>query len=276
MLRSKRRVKDLAHYTSKYGLTLCTCMVIVAAGITGYRLGLDRPASKPVVIVPASYQGSENDFTDRQNAQMGRLKAEIIALRVLFARLAEVANLDDGEFDLDPDPLSFGEEAIDPADKASLLIEQIGHMNNEAVVLERIFIERRIAHDLRISGTPIVGGTRSSGYGYRLDPISGKQTMHRGVDYLAPEGSPIYALADGVVSYAGANGDYGNLVEIDHGAGYRTRYAHNKANLVDVGERVNKNQMIATLGSTGKSTGAHVHVEVRYQGRAVDPGIFIR
>lgn len=251
-------------------------MAIVGAGITGYRLGQDRPEPKLEVIVPASYQGPKTDFIDRQNAQLGRIKAEIIALQVLFVRLAEVANLDDGEFDLDPDPFFFVEDAIEPAEKTSLLIEQIDHMNNEAVVLEKIFMERRIAHDHRISGTPVVGGKRSSGYGYRLDPITGKQTLHRGVDYRAEPGSPIYALADGVVSYAGTNGEYGNLVEIDHGAGYRTRYAHNKANLVNVGERVNKNQMIATLGSTGKSTGAHVHVEVRYQGRAVDPGIFIR
>lgn len=251
-------------------------MAVVGAGITGYGFGQDEPEITPVVVVPASYQVPEINFTDRQNAQLGRIKAEIIALQVLFARLAEVANLDDGEFDLNPDPLSFVEESTDLADKTSLLIEQIDHMNNEALVLEKIFIERRIAHDHRISGTPVVGGTRSSSYGYRLDPVSGKQALHLGVDYRAAVGSPIYSLADGVVSYSGSNGDYGNLVEIDHGAGYRTRYAHNKANLVNVGERVNKNQMIATLGSTGKSTGAHVHVEVRYQGRAVDPAIFIR
>ncbi len=251
-------------------------MAVVGAGLLGYKLGQGEAEPRPVVIVPASYQVPETDLIDRQNAQLGRIKAEIIALQVLFARLAEVANLNDGEFDLDPDPLSFVEEPIDPADKTSLLIEQIDHMNNEAEVLEKIFIERRIAHDLRISGSPLVGGTRSSGYGYRLDPVSGKQALHRGVDFRAEVGAPIYSLADGVVSFSGVNGDYGNLVEIDHGAGYRTRYAHNKANLVNVGERVNKNQMIATLGSTGKSTGAHVHLEVRYQGRAVDPGIFIR
>jgi len=276
MLRSNRRVKSLVNYTAKYGLTLCTCTAIVAAGVTGYKLGQAQQVAPPVVIVPASYQAPEDDLIDHQTAQLGRLNAEIIALRVLFARLAEVANLDDGEFDLDADPLSFTEERIDPADKTSLLIEQIDHMNNEAGVLERIFTERRIAHDHRISGTPVVGGVRSSGYGYRLDPVNGKQALHRGVDFRAEIGTPIYSLADGVVSYSGVSGDYGNRVEIDRGAGYRTRYAHNKANLVAVGERVNKNQMIATLGSTGKSTGAHLHLEVRYQGRAVDPGIFIR
>ncbi|MEE9332604.1 MAG: M23 family metallopeptidase [Granulosicoccaceae bacterium] len=276
MLRSKRRVRTLVNYTAKYGLTLCTCMAVVGAGITGYRVGQDKPDIIPAVIVAASYQAPEIDFTERRNAQLGRIKAEVIALQVQFSRLAEVADLHDGEFELDADPLLFVEEPVEPADEASLLIEQIDHMNNEALVLEKIFIERRIAHDHRISGTPLVGGTRSSGYGYRLDPVSGKQTLHRGVDYRAEAGTPIYSLADGVVSYSGWNGDYGNLVEIDHGAGYRTRYAHNKANLVDVGKRVSKNQMIATLGSTGKSTGAHVHLEVRYQGRAVDPGIFIR
>ena len=266
----------MVNYTSMYGLTLFTCMAVVGAGFTGYKLGQGKTEPRPVLIVPANYQTSETDFIDRQNAQLGRIKAEVIALQVLFLRLAEVANLTDGEFDLNPDPLSFVDEPIDPADKTSLLIEQIDHMNNEAIVLEKIFIERRIAHDYRISGTPLLGGTRSSGYGYRLDPVSGKPALHRGVDFRAEVGTPIYSMADGVVSYSGANGDYGNLVEIDHGAGYRTRYAHNESNLVAVGERINKNQMIATLGSTGKSTGAHVHLEVRYRGRAVDPGIFIR
>ena len=251
-------------------------MTMISTGFLGYLLAQNTSTASPEVIVSASFQAPDTSFTERQNAQLGRIKAEVISLQVLFARLAEVANLDDEEFALDADPLSFVEEPIDSNDRTSLLIDQIDHIKQKATVLEKIFFERRIAHDQRISGAPLVGGTRSSGYGYRLDPVSGSQALHRGVDFRAEVGTPIYSLADGVVSYSGSNGDYGNLVEIDHGAGYRTRYAHNQANLVEVGERVNKNQMIATLGSTGKSTGAHVHLEVRYKGRAVDPGIFIR
>jgi len=267
---------NLLNYTVKYHMPLCIGLAVIGSGVLGYGLGAKKPVPDPVVIVPASYQAPVQDFTDRHTAQIGRIKAEIIALQVLFARLASVANLTDGEFELDEEPLKFMDEPESLDDKTSLLIEQIEHMNNEAQVLEKIYTERRIAHDHRISGKPLVGGVRSSGYGYRTDPVTGNQALHRGVDFKAEIGAPIYSLADGVVSYSGVNGAYGNLVEIDHGAGYRTRYAHNESNLVDVGQRVSKNQMIATLGSTGKSTGAHVHVEVRYQGRAVDPAIFIR
>ncbi len=267
----------LLHYTHMHARLLCLSAGFILAGLAGFIAGQHDSPDEPMVVIPANFQTPNKLEEDRRATQLGRIHAEIIALQVLFSRLAEVANLDDGEFELDTDPLAFTKEAKKSSNAASnLLIEQIDHMNNQAAVLEKIFTERRMANDQRISGRPLAQGRRSSGFGYRLDPHTGKQSVHRGVDFIAEPGAPIYAMADGVVTYSGVNGNYGNMVEIEHGSGYRTRYAHNKANLVDVGELVEKNQMIATLGSTGRSTGAHLHLEVRYNGRAVDPAIFIR
>lgn len=266
-----------AHYTPMHGRVLCLIAGLIAAGLLGFFAGQRSSPPEPLVVIPANFRSVDHADEDRRVAQLGRIQAEIIALQVLFLRLAEVANLDDGEFDLDADPFAFTKEAKTSSNTGlNLLNKQIDHMNTEAAVLEKIFLERRMANDQRISGRPLAQGRRSSGYGYRQDPVTGVQSVHRGVDFIAEEGAPIYAMADGVVTYSGPNGDYGNMVEIEHGSGYRTRYAHNTANLVDVGELVEKNQMIATLGSTGKSTGAHLHLEVRYKGRAVDPAIFIR
>ncbi len=266
-----------SHYTPKHGRLLCLIAGLFAAGWVGFLAGQRGATTEPLVVIPANFQTTDRSEEHRRVTQLGRLQAEIIALQVLFLRLAEVANLDDGEFDLDADPFTFTKEAKTSSNaELDLLNEQIDHMNTEAAVLEKIFIERRMANDQRISGRPLAQGRRSSGYGYRKDPVTGVQSVHRGVDFIAEEGAPIYAMADGVVTFSGSNGNYGNMVEIEHGSGYRTRYAHNTTNLVGVGELVEKNQMIATLGSTGRSTGAHLHLEVRYNGRAVDPAIFIR
>jgi murein DD-endopeptidase MepM/ murein hydrolase activator NlpD len=127
-----------------------------------------------------------------------------------------------------------------------------------------------------VSGSPVQNGRISSRFGYRIDPETGRRQLHRGLDFGGQRGSVILALADGVVTFAGRNGGYGNLVELEHPNGYRTRYAHNETLLVHPGERVNKGQSIATMGSTGRSTGTHLHVEVRHEGRAVDPQLYIR
>ena len=214
---------------------------------------------------------------------VGRLKADLLALRALYRRLAEVAELDGGEFDLefesdavtgDGEPLS----ALDPADPAAprLLIERIDPMLERSSAMARIFADRRREYDARVSGRPLAGGAVSSGFGHRTDPMTGRRVAHRGLDYTGAVGEPIHALADGVVTYAGVNGGYGKLVEIEHADGFRTRYAHNDSVLVGLGERVDKGERIATLGNSGRSTGPHLHLEVRRDGVATDPRFFVR
>ena len=121
------------------------------------------------------------------------------------------------------------------------------------------------------SSTPVNASYNSSSYGWRIDPFTGRTAFHEGLDFTAEIGTPIYASADGIVTAAEQTPDYGKIVKIDHGSGLETRYAHASQLLVKVGERVNKGQVIARVGSTGRSTGAHLHFEVRLNGAALDP-----
>ena len=124
---------------------------------------------------------------------------------------------------------------------------------------------------------PIKTGAFTSGYGTRSDPFRGSAAMHSGIDLAGPVGTPIYATADGVVSEAGWNsGGYGNLIKIDHGRGIETRYAHLSKVNVRAGEKVKRGDLIGKMGSTGRSTGSHLHYEVRIDGRAVNPVPFMK
>jgi len=116
----------------------------------------------------------------------------------------------------------------------------------------------------------------TSGYGTRSDPFRGRAAMHSGIDLAGPVGTPIYAAADAVVGHAGVRGGYGNLVELDHGSGIATRYGHLSQITVRAGERVRRGQVIGLMGSTGRSTGSHLHYEVRIDGRAVNPLPFLQ
>ena len=123
---------------------------------------------------------------------------------------------------------------------------------------------------------PVRIGYISSGYGYRTDPINGSHDFHPGVDFDGSYGDDILAVGSGVVSYSGNKPGYGNTVEIDHGNGYVTRYAHNSKNLVTVGDPIRDGDVIGKVGSTGRSTGTHVHFEVWRDGRVVNPNEFVR
>jgi murein DD-endopeptidase MepM/ murein hydrolase activator NlpD len=127
------------------------------------------------------------------------------------------------------------------------------------------------------SDKPVKSAEFTSGYGTRTDPFRGGAARHAGIDLAAPIGTPIYATADGMVSDAGYNsGGYGNLVKVDHGRGIETRYGHLSAILVSPGQRVARGQLIGRMGSTGRSTGSHLHYEVRIDGRAVNPIPFMK
>jgi murein DD-endopeptidase MepM/ murein hydrolase activator NlpD len=127
------------------------------------------------------------------------------------------------------------------------------------------------------SDKPVKNAAFTSGYGVRSDPFAGRAAMHAGIDLAGAQGTPIYATADGVISEAGWNsGGYGNLVKIDHGRGIETRYGHLSGMIVKAGQRVQRGQLIGRMGSTGRSTGSHLHYEVRIEGRAVNPIPFMK
>jgi murein DD-endopeptidase MepM/ murein hydrolase activator NlpD len=126
------------------------------------------------------------------------------------------------------------------------------------------------------NSSPVMAGYNSSSYGWRIDPFNGHKAFHEGLDFPANTGTPILAAADGIVTTAERTADYGNIVKISHGSGLETRYAHASKILVKVGERVTKGQVVAHVGSTGRSTGPHLHYEIRLHGNSLDPRQYLQ
>lgn len=231
---------------------------------------------------------AKEDAEDHLNAlaqRLGQLQAHIIRLDALGTRLVDMAELDKGEFDFASRPALGG-----PEDTTSLqsntvpdflvaldaLGQQLDDRGQQLHVLESLLMNRRLASLVQPTGRPIKKGWISSYYGKRTDPISGKKAFHDGIDFAGKRGSEVVAVASGVVTWSGKRYGYGKMVEVNHGNGLVTRYAHNRDNLVKVGETVRKGQIIAQMGSSGRSTGPHVHFEVLRNGRTVNPIKYVR
>jgi murein DD-endopeptidase MepM/ murein hydrolase activator NlpD len=137
--------------------------------------------------------------------------------------------------------------------------------------LEAKILQQSVLKGMLPNSSPVSVAFNSSSYGWRIDPFTGYKAFHEGLDFPANSGTPIYAAADGIVSEAAHTPDYGNLVKIEHGSGLETRYAHASKLLVHVGDRVVKGQEVAEVGSTGRSTGPHLHYEIRLNGNSLDP-----
>ena len=292
---SKARLKDTLSDRRALASMFLLVSIVTLSTIGGFLVGQARVVEQQgLVIIPASFSDQHPSsasssaqsgqikrpdalaFADQAEManQLGILRAELLRLHSLFVYLAEQAELTDGEFDLRSPLLNWKEQSS--MEQIGLLKRRIAHMSADGETMRAIFDIRRMAYDQRISGRPIVNGRRSSGLGFRKDPITGARIEHLGLDFSGPVGEPILALADGIVTYSEENSGYGNLVEIEHTGGLRTRYAHNQTVLVKSGVSVKKGDTIATLGSTGRSTGPHVHIEVRLDGSPIDPGLFIR
>lgn len=214
-------------------------------------------------------------------ARLGELQAEANRLNALGERLTRVAQLGDGEFDFDK-PVGVGGAGpvrdMPAADLRSGLIgldAQLRHSGGQLSVLESLLFNRKLDQSTLPTGHPIADSYITSGFGYRADPLGGGSQYHKGVDFEANTGDPVLAVADGVVTFSGIRNGYGNVVEIDHGNGYVTRYAHNSRLVGQVGDLVRRGQEIAKAGSTGRSTGAHVHFEVWENGVVINPHQFL-
>jgi murein DD-endopeptidase MepM/ murein hydrolase activator NlpD len=155
------------------------------------------------------------------------------------------------------------------------LEQQIQQQEKQLKVLESLTLGHHIQQNSYLSGRPIKRGWLSSYYGIRQDPFNGQPAIHKGIDFAGKENADIIATASGVVSWAGERYGYGNLIEINHGGGIKTRYGHNKEILVQVGDVVTKGQVIAKMGSTGRSTGPHVHYEILKNDRQINPLKFV-
>lgn len=216
--------------------------------------------------------------------RLANLQARIVRLDALGERLISVAKLNEGEFDFSQPPALGGplneaqdlnNDVPDYMKRLGKLSEEIESREQQLSILETLLVSRKIQSDLFIAGRPVEKGWMSSRFGARIDPITGKRAWHTGVDFAGKEGSNIIAVAAGVVVYSGSRSGYGEVVEINHGSGFTTLYGHHKKNLVKVGDIVKKGQVVGLMGSSGRSTGPHVHFEVYKHGRIVDPSSYI-
>jgi murein DD-endopeptidase MepM/ murein hydrolase activator NlpD len=228
----------------------------------------------------------EHDVNDQVGAlatRVGRMQAQLIRLDALGKQLTDVAQLKRGEFDFDEPPAvggpeSAGEGPVVPALDAMLdsMDAQIDDRRRQLTALQNLIMTRELARQVVPGGRPVESGYISSLYGQRTDPFDGNQATHQGIDFAGIAGTQVLAVADGVVSHTGIDGGYGRMVEITHGNGYVTRYAHNAKLLVKPGQTVKRGDPIALMGSTGRSTGPHVHFEVLRDGRPMNPLSFVR
>jgi murein DD-endopeptidase MepM/ murein hydrolase activator NlpD len=209
-------------------------------------------------------------------ARVGELQAQANRLNALGDRLTRVGKLKDGEFDFNDLPGQGGGESSEDVPTGDLLASldslqaQFDHSGNQLTVLEALLFDRTVDSKATPAGMPAPGYI-SSGYGGRNDPFGRGRSHHLGIDIDANTGDPVSASAEGVVSFSGVKNGYGNVVEIDHGNGYTTLYAHNSVLMVKVGDVVRAGQQIAKVGSTGRSTGSHLHFEVKLNGQQVNP-----
>lgn len=217
------------------------------------------------------------------SSRLGLLQAHVNRLDALGQKLIHMAKIDKGEFDFDQIPAVGGPETRqeNTVDSSELhiaidsLSADLSDRENQLLVLEDLLMSRNLLKEVQPSGRPITNGWLSSYYGMRTHPISGKREMHKGIDFAGKMSGPVIAVAKGVVTFSGTRYGYGKVVDINHGNGYTTRYGHNSSLLVSVGDTVEKGFQIAEIGSSGRSTGPHVHFEVLKDGQQVDPMKFI-
>ena len=248
-------------------------------------VALENDIFKQKILIKEARQTAETEL-DALAARLGTMQANVIRLNAMGQRLVKVGKLDAKEFNFKNEP-SYG----GPAEAESIaninfatnnlngiianLDKQLASREEQLDVLEEVIMNRRLRSESKPRGRPITKGWTSSYYGKRTDPFTGKLAMHKGMDFAGKEGSEIIAVASGVVTWAGDRYGYGELIEVNHGNGYTTRYGHNAELLVEVGDSVVKGQAISHMGSTGRSTGPHVHFEVLKNDRQINPSKFV-
>ncbi len=244
---------------------------------------LQQENQKEQLVLAETKQHTEQQL-QALTLRMAELQARLVRLDALGERITTIAKLDKGEFDFSQVPAMGGPESDDLGssyDKPDFvnaidqLVQRVEDREQQLQILETLLANRKIEHDIFLAGRPIKKGWMSSHFGLRNDPFTGNVAMHEGVDFAGKRGSDIIAVASGVVTWSGERYGYGQMVEINHGSGYMTRYAHNQENKVKVGDIVKKGQVVALMGSSGRSTGPHVHFEVYKHGRPVDPATYI-
>jgi murein DD-endopeptidase MepM/ murein hydrolase activator NlpD len=217
---------------------------------------------------------------------LAELQSRVTRLDAVGMNLTQSAGLESGEFNFDMAPALGGPLMTSQEDARELIPALEGELfalstalddrEVQLDILSELIQGEQVKSDATPSGRPILSGWLSSRYGTRIDPFSGKKAWHEGVDFAGKAGADIVAVASGVVSWSGERYGFGKMVEVAHGDGVITRYAHNQENLVKVGDMVRRGDVVARMGNSGRSTGPHVHFEVHKNGRPVDPASYLR
>jgi murein DD-endopeptidase MepM/ murein hydrolase activator NlpD len=246
-------------------------------------------------MLPPNLKGSmvsKQSHLDAYAKQIGELQARIMRLDAQNQRLAKLAGdktlqkeanlVDKSDSDVIPEPNRGGplihpkhmsEQDLDAAIQS--LVAAVDAKDDYQSLIEAELLQKSVLKEMLPNISPVTTAYNSSSYGWRIDPFNGQEAFHEGLDFPAHEGALIHAAGDGIVTAAVNTPDYGNLVKISHGSGLETRYAHASKILVKVGDRVVKGQVIAEVGSTGRSTGPHLHYEIRLNGSALDPRLYL-
>jgi len=281
-----RKVGDRARRQLHQRPLLAALVLLGAGAVAGGSLNaagmahLQRQSAQQAQVLEDTRREAQREI-NALAARLGELQAQANRLNALGDRLTRIAKLGDGEFDFDrPVGIGGAEPSQDmPArqllDGLAAVDAEFTNAGRQLSVLEALLFDQKLERDAMPSRAPVAGSYITSGYGGRADPFGGGSQFHKGIDFDARTGDTVMTVADGVVSFSGVRSGYGNVVAVDHGNGFVTRYAHNSRNTVRVGDLVRVGQEIAKAGSTGRSTGAHVHFEVWENGRVHNPRKFL-
>jgi murein DD-endopeptidase MepM/ murein hydrolase activator NlpD len=290
----KARQFNLSHPITLSVISILGLSLLVSTFAAGLTLG-QRSMARMALLSPTAALRAEQqqigalraqvqDKVDALAMRLGSLNASIIRLNALGKQLTQMANINSREFDFDHEPPQGGSDSDGVGHGAQIpdltlmiddLSRRIDSRSAQFSSLENVILGRQLSAQIKPTGRPVREGYISSYFGERMDPFNGEQAMHKGVDFATDAGADVLAVASGIVTWSGPREGYGYLIEINHGNGYSTRYAHNAETLVAVGDTVQRGQAVAVVGSTGRSTGPHVHFEVLRDGTQIDPMVYV-
>ncbi|MDH5479436.1 MAG: M23 family metallopeptidase [Nitrosomonas sp.] len=292
--RSKKVTLTGLHLTLITGAFLIFVMMLTL-GLNYFSLRyadkIKTPVLKTLLMNPQEerHQKSQENLQNNLNmmaVKLGQMQAQLLRLDALGVRLAESSGIDPHDFHFSEPPGQGGSHSHSHAEESVTFnefkekIDWLSYMLDERTerlgALDSFLRGERLTKRVLPSTMPVDSGWFSSGFGYRIDPFSGKRVFHQGVDFAAKVGTPIKAAASGIVVYSAHHAEYGNMIEIDHGDDLVSRYAHASKRLVDLGQVVLQGQKIAEVGNTGRSTGPHLHFEIRHKNKPQNPFRFLK
>lgn len=291
------RAKTLTFTRSHFVLLLGALFLVVVSMVLGlnylslrYVDKINNPSLRSFVmsVQQDEYKKNQTYLRDNLNAmaiKIGQMQARLLRIDSVGKRLTELSGIEPHEFLFDQMPgqggavstalsqdISFSEFDNQVEDLSRTLDDRLGKLETLDLILRQDRLEKK----MRPTNMPVDVTWYSSSFGPRIDPFTGKKAYHKGIDFVAETGDPIEAAAGGVVVYSDHHPEYGNMISVDHGDGLVSRYAHASKRIVKVGQVVKQGEKIAEVGSTGRSTGPHLHFEIRHKGRALNPSRFLK